>query len=210
MFTRNRLKLAGLAVLLTVTPLLNNCAWREGVPCDDVMIKDGDKTSAAVGVSYDDSALRDKIADLERRLAANEQLADSAMTAAEKALKCCRQEHQILFTENIYFGFNKSDLRADSRTILDKVGERLKADPDLIAELSGFADAVGRSDYNLALGQRRAESARDYLIGTHHINASRLAVRTFGNSAAVHPATASEEVREADRRVTIDILGYEQ
>lgn len=198
---------ASLAILLVAMPLLTNCAWREGAPCDDVMLKDGG-ADAAKAAAYDDSDLRGKIADLERRLAANESLADSAMMTAQKALDCCRKEHEILFTENIYFAFNRADLRQQSREVLDRVAERLKADPDLIAEFSGYADAVGNAEYNIVLGQRRAEAARDYVVNTHKINSSRLAVRSFGNSSAVHPATAPEDVREADRRVTIDILGY--
>lgn len=211
MLTGKQLKWAGLAVLLTVTPLLNNCAWREGAPCDDVMLKDSSdprSKDGTGGAAYDDSALRDKIADLERRLAANEQLADSAMMTAEKALKCCRKDYTIFATENIFFDFNSTAIRPGDALILDKVAERMKLDPESIAELSGFTDAVGNVDYNLALGQRRGEAARSYLVDKHGISASRMAVRTFGKSAAVNPPTADEKTREADRRVTIDILSY--
>lgn len=212
MFNGNRVKLAGMAILLAVTPLLNNCAWREGAPCDDVMIKDGGETTTrgtgtTGGGSYDDAALRDKIADLERRLAANEQLADAAKKSADEALKCCRKEYTIFATENIHFDFNKTNIRPGDALILDKVAERMKMDPESIAELSGFADAVGNPDYNLALGQRRGESAKAYLVD-RGISASRMSVRTFGESAAVNPPEADEKTREADRRVTIDILSF--
>ncbi len=213
MFLRNRLKLAGLAILFVVTPLLNNCAWREGAPCGDTVIKDGytsggGATSTGDGAAYDDSALRDKIADLERRLAANESAADSALSMAAKALKCCRQDYTIFATENIYFDFNSTAIRPGDALILDKVAERLKMDPESISELSGFADAVGNSDYNLALGQRRGEAARAYLVEKHGISAGRFSIKTFGESAAIHPPEADEKTREADRRVTIDILSY--
>lgn len=215
MISGNRLKWAGMALLLAVVPLLNNCAWREGAPCDDTMIKDSSSPrstttggTGGTGEAYDDSDLRSKIADLERRLAANEQVADSALSMAEKALKCCRKDYTIFATENIYFDFNKTTIRPADALILDKVAERMKMDPESIAELSGFADAVGNPDYNLALGQRRAEAARTYLVEKHGISAGRMAVRTFGESAAVNPPEASEQTREADRRVTIDILSY--
>lgn len=217
MISGNRLKLVGLALMLAVTPLLNNCAWREGAPCDDVMLKDGGTsrdtsggggTSMGDGASYDDSALRDKIADLERRLTANEQVADSALSMAEKALKCCRKDYTIFATENIYFDFNSTAIRPGDALILDKVAERMKMDPESIAELSGFADAVGNADYNIALGQRRGEAARSYLVQKHGISAGRFAVKTFGESAAINPPEADVKTREADRRVTIDILSY--
>lgn len=212
MISGNRLKIAGVALLLAVVPLLNNCAWREGAPCDDTMIKDDgsarSRTGDGTGAAYDDSDLRSKIADLERRLAANEQLADSALNVAEKALKCCRKDYTIFATENIYFDFNSTAIRPGDALILDKVAERMKMDPESIAELSGFADAVGNVDYNLALGQRRGEAARTYLVEKHGISAGRMAVRTFGKSAAVNPPDADVKTREADRRVTIDILSY--
>jgi outer membrane protein OmpA-like peptidoglycan-associated protein len=213
MFKGNRLTLAGLAIILVVTPLLNNCAWREGAPCDDVMIggtgttRSGDGGTTATGGTYDDSALRDKIADLERRLAANEQLAEAAKKNADEALKCCRKEYTIFATENIHFDFNKTNIRPADALILDKVAERMKMDPESIAELSGFADAVGNPDYNLALGQRRGESAKAYLVDKG-ISASRISVRTFGESAAVNPPESDVQTREADRRVTIDILSF--
>ena len=210
MLTGIRMKLVGLVVLLAVTPLLNNCAWREGPPCNNVVIKDNG-TRAVVSAEDSgatDQALRDRVAELERRLAANESLADSAMMTAQKALDCCRKEYTIMATENIHFDFNRTEIRPGDALILDKAGERLKSNPDLIAELSGFADAVGSPDYNLALGQRRAESARNYLVTKHGINASRISVRTFGESSAVYPPEADVKTREADRRVTIDMLGY--
>lgn len=215
MISRNRVKLVGLAILLAVTPLLNNCAWRDGAPCDDTMIKDdgsprsgGGGSATGDGGAYDDSALREKIADLERRLAANEQVADSALMSAEKALKCCRQDYSIFATENIYFDFNSTAIRPQDALVLDKVAERLKMDPEAISELSGFADAVGNSDYNLALGQRRGEAARAYMVEKHGISAGRFSIKTFGESAAIHPPEADEKTRESDRRVTIDILSY--
>lgn len=212
MMSGNRLKLAGMALLLTIVPLLNNCAWREGAPCDDVMIKESGAprrgAAEAEGGPYDDSELRNKIADLERRLAASEQTADSALSVADKALKCCRKDYTIFATENIYFDFNSTAIRPGDALILDKVAERMKMDPESIAELSGFCDAVGNIDYNLALGQRRGEAARSYLVEKHGISAGRMSVRTFGKSAAIHPPDADVKTRESDRRVTIDILSY--
>lgn len=210
MLTNYKVKLAGVVCVLVAVSLVSGCAWREGPPCDEVLITQTGGAKEVVTPGEDVSALQNRIDDLERRLAETRAIADSAMMTAQEALKCCRKEHQILFTENIYFDFNKSNIRADQSPVLDRVAERLKADPDLIAELSGFADAVGSDQYNMALGQKRADAAVNYLVSTHHINASRLATRTFGESAAVHPPTASEQVREADRRVTIDILGYGQ
>ncbi|MBI3872984.1 MAG: OmpA family protein [candidate division Zixibacteria bacterium] len=171
--------------------------------------KAGAPAQAIAGNAGLDS-LRDKIADLEKRLADNEKLAQDANSTADKALKCCRKDYTILMTEEVYFDFNKYDLTAESKATLDKISAKLKSDPDLIAEMGGHCDSVGTSDYNIVLGQKRADAARQYLVGTGSINYGRLAIRTFGREAAANTPKADVTSRKKDRRVTIDILGYAQ
>jgi outer membrane protein OmpA-like peptidoglycan-associated protein len=207
--------LVGVLTLLIAVPLLSSCAWREGAPCNDTLLKKGPSSTAQTtsgGTAASDAdlqALKDKVADLERRLANNEGVADSALSMADRALKCCRKDYTIFATENIYFDFNRTEIRPGDALILDKVAEKMKLDPESIAQLSGYADAVGKSDYNTALGQHRGESARDYLE-SKGINGTRFSIQTFGNSKAIKPASASNADRESDRRVTIDILSYGQ
>jgi outer membrane protein OmpA-like peptidoglycan-associated protein len=202
----------GLAVLVLVAPLLAGCAFQ----CPPVEEPTGGGGGGEViktqtgGGPVDMSGLESKIKDLERRLAENEKLADQANTTAEKALKCCRKDYTILMTEEIYFDFNRSDIRTEDFAKLDRIAEKLKADPDLIAEMGGFTDSVGTADYNIVLGQKRADAARSYLVGKHNINYGRLAIRTFGREAAANAPGADVNKRLKDRRVTIDVLGYAQ
>jgi outer membrane protein OmpA-like peptidoglycan-associated protein len=146
---------------------------------------------------------------LERKIGDVGKIADQANTTAEKALKCCRKDYTVLLTKEINFDFNKFDLRPDARAILDTVAMKLQSDPDLIAELGGNCDSVGTVDYNIVLGQKRADAARMYLVSQHRINFGRLAIRTFGKTAPI--ATNESDVgRASNRRVSIDILGYAQ
>jgi outer membrane protein OmpA-like peptidoglycan-associated protein len=146
---------------------------------------------------------------LERKIGDVGKIADQANTTAEKALKCCRKDYTVLLTKEINFDFNKFDLRPDARAILDTVAMKLQSDPDLIAELGGNCDSVGTVDYNIVLGQKRADAARMYLVSQHRINFGRLAIRTFGKTSPI--ATNESDVgRASNRRVSIDILGYAQ
>ena len=154
-------------------------------------------------------SLRQRLADLERRIGDVAKTADQANNTAEKALKCCRKDYTVLLTKEINFDFNKFDLRPDARATLDTVAMKLQSDPDLIAEMGGYCDGVGSTDYNIVLGQKRADAARMYLVSQHKINLGRLAIRTFGKDAPI-ASNDSDTGRARNRRVSIDILGYAQ
>ncbi|MGB0034240.1 MAG: peptidoglycan-associated lipoprotein Pal [Candidatus Acidiferrales bacterium] len=72
-----------------------------------------------------------------------------------------------LFEQNVrdaYFDFNKSDVRADARDALAKTAEFLRSYPQVRITIEGHCDERGSTEYNLGLGERRALSAKNYLI----------------------------------------------
>jgi peptidoglycan-associated lipoprotein len=74
---------------------------------------------------------------------------------------------QELFDQNVkdaFFDLDKSDLRADARTALTKDAEFLRSYPQVRISLEGHCDERGSTEYNLGLGQRRAEAAKNFLI----------------------------------------------
>jgi peptidoglycan-associated lipoprotein len=81
--------------------------------------------------------------------------------------------------EVIYFEFDQSDLSEQARSTLDTNAEWLKRDPARTITIEGHTDEVGTAEYNLGLGERRAKSARDYLIRLG-IDANRVSVITYG------------------------------
>lgn len=82
--------------------------------------------------------------------------------------------------ENIYFDFAKSDLRPESRDTLSKNAElMLKVRAGATVTIEGHCDERGSAEYNLALGERRAKSAMQYLI-TLGVPAERLSTISFG------------------------------
>jgi peptidoglycan-associated lipoprotein len=62
----------------------------------------------------------------------------------------------------IHFDFDKSDIRAGDATILQGNYDQLKAAPNAKVTIEGYCDPIGTSEYNMALGMRRAEAAKAY------------------------------------------------
>jgi len=82
--------------------------------------------------------------------------------------------------ETIYFDFDKSDLRQDARDVLTKNADIiLKAKAGAKVQIEGHCDERGSAEYNLALGERRAKSALQYLI-TLGVPADRLSIISYG------------------------------
>ncbi len=81
--------------------------------------------------------------------------------------------------QTIYFEFDKSSLLPEARGSLQQNGDLIKQNPGFNVEIQGHCDERGSNEYNMALGQRRAESARQYLIDLG-IDGSRLTTVSYG------------------------------
>ncbi|SJZ35495.1 peptidoglycan-associated lipoprotein [Trichlorobacter thiogenes] len=82
--------------------------------------------------------------------------------------------------ETVYFDFDKSDLRKDSRDVLSKNAEALlKQVADAKIQVAGHCDERGSDEYNLALGERRAKSVAKYLT-TLGVKADRISTISYG------------------------------
>jgi len=80
---------------------------------------------------------------------------------------------------DVYFDFDKADLKDDARARLAKNAEWLRAHPEFVVTIEGHCDERGTNDYNLALGQRRAAAAKDYLVSLG-VGTARLATQSWG------------------------------
>jgi len=79
----------------------------------------------------------------------------------------------------VYFGYDQSILTAEGQATLDRQSAFLKANPTIRIVIEGHCDERGTREYNLALGDRRASAARDYLVAKG-VNASRLTTISYG------------------------------
>jgi len=79
----------------------------------------------------------------------------------------------------IHFAFDKSDIRPPDAKIMDATAAYLKANPNQLVLIEGHCDERGTSEYNLALGERRAKSAMNYLVA-NGIEAGRITTISYG------------------------------
>jgi len=83
--------------------------------------------------------------------------------------------------ENIYYNFDKADIRPDAAKELDKLVKLMKENPTMWIELGSHTDSRGNDAYNQVLSQRRANSAVQYIID-QGINKNRITARGYGES----------------------------
>ena len=108
----------------------------------------------------------------------------------------------IFANATVYFEFDKSSLTSKSIQTLKSAVDALNENTSIKVTLSGHADERGTREYNLALGQRRAESVSDYLV-LNGINKSRITVKSFGEEKPL--AYGQDESSYAkNRRVEIN------
>ena len=100
--------------------------------------------------------------------------------------------------DRIFFDFDKSDIRADQRPRIDAWADWLKRYPQVTVVIEGNCDERGTREYNLALGERRANSAKAYLVAKG-IDANRIQTISYGKE---RPAVlgSNEEAWAQNRR----------
>ena len=79
----------------------------------------------------------------------------------------------------VYFALNSSDLDGDSKSVLAEQAEWLKANPRVLVVIEGRCDERGTEEYNLALGERRANAVKQYLI-SKGVAADRISTISYG------------------------------
>ncbi|OGF24145.1 MAG: peptidoglycan-associated lipoprotein [Candidatus Eisenbacteria bacterium RBG_19FT_COMBO_70_11] len=85
-----------------------------------------------------------------------------------------------------FFDFDKSNLRPDAQAALDADAKLLRDNADIKVTIEGHCDERGTTEYNLALGERRAQAARDYLVAAG-ISASRIEIVSYGEERPFDP-----------------------
>ena len=109
--------------------------------------------------------------------------AEAARRQAEAAAEAERQRRvaaaRATLEEMVFFDFDMSQIRPDAEAVLRRKAEVLRASPQVRLRIEGLADERGSTEYNLALGNRRAESVRQFLTG-FGISADRFEIVSFG------------------------------
>lgn len=110
--------------------------------------------------------------------------AGQQMAAAEAGAAVTREMPSSF--SDIHFDFDKSFIREDAKPVLSQVADYLKKNKGAKMQIEGHCDERGTAEYNMALGDRRAESARAYLASLG-IPSSALSTVSFGEEKPVDP-----------------------
>jgi outer membrane protein OmpA-like peptidoglycan-associated protein len=100
--------------------------------------------------------------------------------------------------EDVHFDFDRFTLRPDAMRVLDEAITAMQADSTLRLEIEGHTCNIGTTEYNLALGERRARAVRDYLV-SRGISGDRLRTISYGEERPKHD-NSREETRRLNRR----------
>lgn len=120
-------------------------------------------------------------------------------SAAELAEQ--RRRDEMLAMTVFYFDFDKSELKPEAREALVYHANQLKANPSRRIRLEGHADERGTREYNLALGERRAQAVERYLV-VQGVSASQIETISYGEERPAATGT-TEAAYSRNRRVEL-------
>jgi peptidoglycan-associated lipoprotein len=128
----------------------------------------------------------------------------AAEARARAAAEAKAREMRNFESELIYFDFDKSELKPAAQETLTKKASWLKANRDYSVRIAGHCDERGTNEYNLALGERRANSAAKYLIALG-VGEDRISTVSYGEE---RPADTghNEEAWAKNRRDEFDLI----
>lgn len=154
---------------------------------------------SATGCSTSDNALKPQLfsppESLNNPIPASAR-SPSALEAISRGVAAVTPPGAVL--KDVYYHFDSVNLEVEAQEILFKNAEWMKANPKVRVEIEGHCDDIGSAEYNLALGAKRAQAARDFLLN-QGITPDRLVTISYGKEA---PACfeATEDCRVKNRR----------
>ena len=93
--------------------------------------------------------------------------------------------------DRVYFDFDQYNLRADAHPVLDAQSAWLTRYPGVRVRIEGNCDELGTREYNLALGARRANTVREYLMG-HGVSGGRIETVSYGKERPIDPGSGED------------------
>jgi peptidoglycan-associated lipoprotein len=110
----------------------------------------------------------------------------------------------IVFDE-VRFDLDRAELRPEARTVLNQAAATLKENPDVRLQIEGHTSSEASEQYNLALGDRRAQAVRDYLV-SQGVDSSRLETVSYGKTRPKYD-NSNEATRPLNRRAALVVEG---
>lgn len=176
-----------LLLILSVLCFTVSCAKKPVQTTTDIAVTDADELEA-------ERIAAQKAAEAERRAQEaarfrEQSLRDEETDATRQAQRLEQEQIEAkkrFEAQDIYFSFDRSDLSVAAQTILRKKSTWLLENPSVTVVIEGHCDERGTTEYNLALGERRAESAKRFLtdLGIHP---DRLMTISYGEEKPLDP-----------------------
>jgi len=135
---------------------------------------------------------------------AAERLAQQRVADSLAALGKTTDAVRTMLATMVHFDFDKSNIRPDDAGILDQKVGILRANGNARVRIAGHCDERGSDEYNLALGNRRATSAKQYLV-SHGIDAGRIETQSFGKERPLDSGH-NEDAWSKNRRDEFDVI----
>jgi len=126
---------------------------------------------------------------------------ESFTSPLKSGIKAGSQEDLVRVGDRVWFDYVKFNVDRKGRADLDKQAAWLKANPSVSIIVEGHADERGTREYNLALGERRANSVKDYLISIG-VNPARVKTTSYGKERPVAVGSNDDAWRQNRRGVT--------
>lgn len=181
---RKHLTILGLLLVMAFAFMMfAGCAEKQAVVKDEAVQEQKVPAQAAPVAKADDDAARRAKEQADREAALK---AQAARDAAAKRNAAALADLNI---QNIYFDFDKSSIRPDAREILKANTEIFTKNSAAAIVIEGYCDERGTAEYNMALGERRAQETKKYLTNLG-INASRMETISYGEEK---PADAGHD-----------------
>jgi outer membrane protein OmpA-like peptidoglycan-associated protein len=208
-------KIKAMLLLTVVGVVASGCASKKYVRAEVATSEtrvaerlDGVETT----VEQNQDLLMEQGAELDRLSDATAELSQTAREALDRAIEAGKLAEgkfvyeTILSDDRVRFGFDKADLSSDAKEALDTFSADLLArNEGVFVEIQGHTDNTGSENYNLELGERRAQSVMRYLSSQGGLPLHRLSAISYGETAPVSDNGTSEG-RAQNRRVALVVL----
>lgn len=187
-----------IALLVVIPGLLftASCAKKE------VMSQDSSATAMEQQQATEDaaaSAAKQQEMEKEQAMATEAEKAATMQMIKDDAMSREIEMQRMAFqNENIYFDFDSAELSPMAQDVLVRKAEWLRANPMASVSIEGNCDERGTAEYNLALGERRANAARDFIVDLG-ISEARISTISYGEERPADPRS-NEEAWAKNRR----------
>ena len=178
--------------------IFSGCAEKKAVVKDEAIQEQkvaAAQEAAPAAVTADDEAARKAKEAADREAALKEQAAKDEAARREAARAAWAKKNAEALVElslqNIYFDYDKSAIRPDAREILKANAEIFTKNSSAKIVVEGHCDERGTAEYNMALGERRAQEAKQYLVNLG-IDASRIETISYGKERPLDNRSTEE------------------